>query len=113
MGETVSGGFADSLPVLLPLSYVFVTNIAMQAFAVFDCVSFEADAATGRRRLYVSTDYSVACDDDDPSYAPLRRLAIGLVVAVTCLPALYFILLYFCRNPSATPNPTPTPTPTP
>ena len=61
----------------------------------------------------MSTDYSVACDDDDPSYAPLRRLAIGLVIAVTCLPALYFILLYFCRNPSATPNPTPSPNPTP
>ena len=96
--EELRAGFMDALPVLLPLSYVFVTNIATQAFAVFDCVSFEADAATGKRRLYMSTDYSVACDDDDASYAPLKRLAIVLVVAVTSLPVLYFILLYFSRR---------------
>ena len=96
--HAIAGGTVDALPVLLPLSYLCVTNVANQAFAVFDCVSFQVDAASGQRRYYMSSDYSVVCDRADDSYNRLWNLGCILVVTVTSLPLLYFVLLFNSRR---------------
>ena len=65
---------------------------------VFDCVSFQVDAASGQRRYYMSSDYSVVCDRADDSYNRLWNLGCILVVTVTSLPLLYFVLLFNSRR---------------
>ena len=61
-------------------------------------MSFEVDAASGERRYYMASDYSVVCDRAIDSYDSLWRLGATLVIGVTSLPVLYFVLLFKSRN---------------
>jgi len=94
----------DSLPWLLPFTYLCSTSIATQAFSAFHCERFEADA--GATRAFLSTDLRVPCDASDPGYRAVRNTAVVLVLTVGALPFLYFALLWKSRCAIRTHSPT-------
>ena len=59
----------ESLPWLLPFSYLCSTSIATQAFNAFDCTDFEVDEKHPQAsRSYLASDLRVLCDTSDPDY---------------------------------------------
>ena len=77
-----------------------------QAFSVFNCHSYELDAASGARISFLAADPSIKCDTDDPEYWLLWRTGVCFIGCVSALPLLYLVLLFRCRTAIVTHSPT-------